>query len=193
TWLSGDHNVEQHIHSLDKMAWAMQDKYPVRAYGVGGRQARIDPAYGHIFDHHAVVYEWENGVKCFSFCRQQKDVKFTDVNDYVIGTQGVADIQKHAIKGKNPWSKARDRKDNMYQNEHDELFAAIRASKPINNGEYMCNSTLMAILGRMATYTGEAITWEQALNSKEDLTPAKYEWGNLPVPPVARPGETKFS
>jgi hypothetical protein len=80
----------------------------------------------------------------------------------------------------------------MYQNEHDELFASIRAGKPINNGDYMCKSTLMAILGRMATYTGQVITWEQALNSKEDLTPAKYEFGALAVPPVAMPGITKF-
>ncbi len=80
----------------------------------------------------------------------------------------------------------------MYQNEHNELIASIRSGKPINNGDYMTKSTLMAIMGRMATYTGQVITWEQAWNSTEDLTPPKYEFGPLPVPPVARPGVTKF-
>jgi hypothetical protein len=80
----------------------------------------------------------------------------------------------------------------MYQNEHDELFASIRAGKPINDGERMTTSTMMSILGRMVTYTGQEITWEQAMNSKEDLSPAKYEFGPLAVAPVARPGVTKF-
>jgi hypothetical protein len=80
----------------------------------------------------------------------------------------------------------------MYQTEHDELFASIRAGKPINNGEYMSLSTLLAIMGRMAAYTGQLITWEQALESQEDLTPAKYEWGPIATPAIAMPGQTKF-
>jgi hypothetical protein len=80
----------------------------------------------------------------------------------------------------------------MYQNEHDDFFASIRAGNPINNGNYMAKSTMMAIMGRMAAYTGQQITWEQAMNSKEDLTPAKYEWGPLPMPQVAMPGQTAF-
>ncbi|MCS6853089.1 MAG: Gfo/Idh/MocA family oxidoreductase [Gemmataceae bacterium] len=193
TWLSGDFNVEQHVHSLDKMAWAMQDQYPVKAVGVGGRQVRTDPRYGHIFDHHAVVYEYANGVKCFSCCRQQNGCAI-DVSDHVMGTRGVCEVMKHKISGERPWQypAAKSRGDNMYQNEQNELFASIRSNKPINNGEWMAKSTLMAIMGRMATYTGQVITWEMALNSKEDLTPPKYEFGPLPVPPVAMPGITKF-
>jgi len=191
TWLSGDHNVEQHIHSLDKMAWAMKDKPPAKAVGLGGRQARTGPEYGHIFDHHAVVYEWDNGVKLFAYCRQQNGTA-TDVNDYVYGTLGHADVMAHKIFGKEPWRHVKDARDDMYQNEHDELFASIRAGKPINNGDYMCQSTLMAIMGRMATYTGQVITWNMAVNSEEDLTPAKYEFGDLPVAPVAIPGKTKY-
>ena len=80
----------------------------------------------------------------------------------------------------------------MYQNEHNELIASIRAGKPINNGDYMCKSTLMAIMGRMATYTGQEIHWDKALNSKQDLSPAKYEFGDMAVPEVAKPGVTKF-
>jgi predicted dehydrogenase len=191
TWLSGDHIVEQHVHSLDKMAWAMHDEPPVRAYGLGGRQSRTGLEYGQIFDHHACVFEYKNGVKLFSYCRQQDGCP-VDVNDYIMGTKGTCDVQHHAIKGEHAWRHEASEKDDMYQNEHNELFASIRAGKPINNGDYMTKSTMMAILGRMATYTGQIITWEKAMHSKEDLTPAKYEFGPLPVPPVAQPGKTKF-
>ena len=194
TWLSGDHNVEQHIHSLDKMAWAMNDEHPVKASGIGGRQVRTAPEYGHIFDHHSVVYEYANGVKLFSSCRQQ-DGCAKDVSDYVFGTEGTCDVMRHMIRGQRPWRYRDDRgakNSDMYQNEHNELIASIRSGKPINNGDYMTKSTLMAIMGRMATYTGQVITWEQAWNSTEDLAPPKYEFGPSPVPPVARPGVTKF-
>jgi myo-inositol 2-dehydrogenase/D-chiro-inositol 1-dehydrogenase len=195
TWLSGDHNVEQHIHSLDKMAWAMHDEPPVKASGMGGRQVRTGPEYGHIFDHHSVVYEYANGVKVFSACRQQ-DGCANDVTDHIFGTRGTCDVMRYAIKGQTPWryNRAKSRReDNMYQNEHNELIASIRSGKPINNGDYMTKSTLMAIMGRMATYTGKVITWEMALHSKEDLRPPKYEFGPLPTPPVAMPGVTKFA
>jgi predicted dehydrogenase len=195
TWLSGDFNVEQHIHSLDKMAWAMRDQYPVRATALGGRQVRTSAVFGNIFDHHATVYEYANGVKCFSYCRQQAG-SAVDVSDHIMGTLGKCDVQRHQISGRASWRAPRARNgdiDDMYQNEHNELFAAIRAGRPINNGEYMAKSTLMAIMGRMASYTGQTLTWEQVLNSRQDLTPARYEWGQLPVPPVARPGITEFS
>jgi predicted dehydrogenase len=191
TWLSGDHNVEQHVHSLDKMAWAMGDKYPVRAVGMGGRQVRTD--IGNIFDHHAVVYEFENGVKCHSYCRQQPGCA-NDVSDFIIGTTGTADVQRHRLYNLQRAETWRFRGDagNMYQVEHDEMFASIRNGRPINNGDYMTKSTLMGIMGRMATYTGKVVTWQEALNSREDLTPPSYEWGPLPVGPVARPGVTQL-
>jgi predicted dehydrogenase len=202
TWLSGDHNVEQHIHSLDKMAWVLGDQYPHKAVGLGGRQVRTGPEYGNIFDHHSVVYQYGGGLKLFSNCRQQ-DGCAQDVSDQVTGTKGICriDAQRSRFsivpfgKGQKRWSyrPARGSKDRgMYQNEHDELIASIRSGKPINNGEYMAKSTLLAIMGRMATYTGQEITWEKALHSKEDLTPAKMEMGPLPVPSVAKPGVTPF-
>ncbi len=193
TWLSGDHIVEQHIHSLDKMAWAMKDEPPVKASGMGGRQVRTGPEFGNIFDHHAVVFEYKSGVKLFSYCRQLSRCA-NEVSDFIIGTTGTCDVMHHAITGARPWryKAPPGLKDDMYQNEHDAMYAALRAGKPINNGDYMTKSTLMAILGRMATYTGQVITWEMALNSKENLTPSHYEFGPLPVPPVALPGVTKF-
>jgi myo-inositol 2-dehydrogenase/D-chiro-inositol 1-dehydrogenase len=194
TWLSGDYNVEQHVHSLDKMAWAMRDQYPVKCFGLGGRQVRTGPEFGHIFDHMACVYEYANGVKCYSFCRQQANCT-NEVKDYVMGTRGQADIMRHQITGPSAWQypAAQGRRDDMYQNEHNEFFASIRSGTPINNGDYMCKSTLMGVMGRMACYTGQLVTWDQALNSSEDLSPPRYEWGPIAVPPVARPGVTRLS
>lgn len=194
TWLSGDHNVEQHIHSLDKMAWAMKDQHPIKAVGLGGRQVRTGDDFGHIFDHHSVVYEYANGVKLFSNCRQQNNTS-GDVSDHIFGTKGVCDVFKHVVKGEKPWKWAgmKGVKDpGMYQNEHNELIASIKEGKPINNGEYMSHSTLLAIMGRMATYTGQSITWDKAMNSQEVLMPEKVEFGAKEMPAVAKPGVTKF-
>jgi len=193
TWLSGDFNVEQHVHSLDKMAWAMRDVYPVRCYGLGGRQVRTGPEFGHIFDHMSVVYEWENGVRCYANCRQQPRC-FNEVNDFIMGTKGKVNVMQHIITGENAWRFAGARGPDMYQQEHNELFAGIRRGEPINNGEYMCKSSLMGIMGRMACYTGQQITWDQALNSQQNLFPADLTMeSQLPVPEVAKPGETRFS
>ncbi|MFO0927463.1 MAG: Gfo/Idh/MocA family oxidoreductase [Gemmataceae bacterium] len=195
TWLSGDHIVEQACHSIDKMAWAMKDVPPAKAFGTGGRQSRTGPEFGHIFDHHAVVYEWASGVKMFHHCRQQAGCA-NNVTDFVYGTLGTAEVMAHRIKGKNAWihrKKKNDRAEDMYQNEHDELFASIRNGKPINDGERMAQSTLMAIMGRMATYTGQEITWEMALNSKENLSPPKYDFGPLPVPRSPAPASPSLA
>jgi predicted dehydrogenase len=195
TWLSGDFNVEQHVHYLDACTWIMKDEYPVRAIGLGGRQVRTGPEYGHIYDHFSVVYEYAHGVKLFANCRQMTGCK-NDISAHVLGTKGQAQLadRKHglAIKAASEWHYDGP-ENNMYQTEHAVLFKSIRAGKPVNNGEYMAKSTLLAILGRMATYTGQTITWEMALNSKEDLSPPKYAWDvRLPVPPVAMPGQTRF-
>jgi predicted dehydrogenase len=195
TWLSGDHITEQHIHSLDKIAWAMGDEYPVKATSSGGRAVRTDPMYGNIYDHFSTVYEWASGVRCFSSCRQWNGAA-SDVSDFVYGTRGVAALQSHRITGHDgsSWRRERtDEPDDMYQNEHDALFASIRSGQPIHDGDYMCKSTLMAIMGRMSAYTGQTVTWEQALSSTEDLSPAAYEWTDLEVRPVATPGVTRFT
>jgi predicted dehydrogenase len=194
TYLSGDHITEQHIHSLDKMGWAMKDQTPIRASGTGGRQTRLDPIYGHIYDHFAVEYEYENGVRAFSRCRQQDGCQ-NDVTDHIYGTKGFMDVMGHKqydYAGNLVW-RFKGNGGNMYQIEHDEMFAALRAGKTINNGDYMAKSTLMAVMGRMAAYTGKTITWQQALNSKEDLTPASYDFGPMDMPKVPMPGITPFA
>jgi predicted dehydrogenase len=195
TWLSGDFNVEQHVHFLDICAWVMKDEYPVRAVGMGGRQVFTGPEYGNIYDHFSVVYEYAGGAKLFSICRQHPRCK-SDMSAHVAGTKGRAELSERkkglAIKANGDWHYSGPAND-MYQTEHDLLFAAIRAGKPINNGEYMAKSSLLAIMGRMAAYTGQQITWEMALNSKEDLTPPSYDWkAPLREPAIAVPGVTKF-
>jgi len=199
SWLSGDHNVEQHVHSLDKMAWVLKDQYPVRAHGMGGRQVRTAPEYGNIFDHHAVTYEFADDVRCFSACRQQPNTR-NEVSDTIYGAGGVATLlgankrNSWVITGPDAWRFPRNgAENNMYQQEHDELFAGIRSGSPINDGPWMSKSTLMGIMGRMATYTGQEVTWDQALNSSEDLAPRAYAFGPNPVPAAAVPGVTKLA
>ncbi|HEY3963855.1 MAG TPA: Gfo/Idh/MocA family oxidoreductase [Planctomycetaceae bacterium] len=192
TWLSGDFNVEQHVHFLDVCAWLMRGEYPAHCVGSGGRQVRTGPECGHIYDHFSIAYEYASGARLISHCRQMPGC-YNDMSVQAIGTRGIADLseRRFAIRGESAW--VRPGKDsNFYQTEHDELFASIRKGTPINNGDYMAKSTLIAIMGRMAAYTGKKITWEMAMNSKEDLTPPRYDWASLPEPPVAIPGITQF-
>lgn len=196
TWLSGDHIAEQHVHSLDKIAWAF-DEYPTSAISTGGRIQRTDAKYGDIYDHFSTTFTYASGRVAYSCCRQWAGAA-GGVSDTVHGTLGTAEIQGHAIKfrekGKDAFRVRLERgvKDNMYQNEHDELFKALRTGKPIYNGDYMCNSTMMAVMARMSAYTGQRVTWEQAWNSKEDLVPATLDWGPAPEVSVKIPGRTKL-
>jgi predicted dehydrogenase len=197
TWLSGDFNVEQHVHFLDVCAWLMKEQYPAKAMGMGGRTVLSGKEYGNVYDHFSVVYEYPNGARLVSNTRQHPGTK-GDLSAHALGTKGRAQLTEKTnglmIRGdKGTW--VYDGPPNqMYQTEHDELFASIRTGKPINNGDYMAKSTLLAIMGRMAAYTGAEVTWEMALNSKEDLSPPRYDWEvKLDHPPVAVPGVTKFS
>jgi predicted dehydrogenase len=196
TWLSGDHIVEQACHSINKIAWALKDEMPIAATAVGGRQVRTAPEFGHVFDHFAVVYEYKDGVRAFHDCRQTEGC-FNDNTDFIVGTNGTAFVNSwgptQVIEGANPWHWEGPAPRDKYQTEHDELFDAIRKGKIMNEGEMLATSTMMAVLGRMAAYTGQRITWDQALHSKEALGPAKYEFGPLPTPAVALPGRTPFA
>jgi predicted dehydrogenase len=204
TWLSGDHNVEQHVHSLDKALWAMRDEPPARAWGLGGRQVRIDSRYGDIYDHHAVVYEYPNGVRVYSYCRQQNGC-WGAVTDNFFGTRARCNVlngfQVQSYDGKVVWRyKGPAAGSRMYVAEHEALFRAIRSGKPVNNGLYMARSTMLAIMGRMVDYTGKNLTWDEAINSKQDLSPKSYAWDAEPPTkpdslgryPIAMPGLTPF-
>ena len=203
TWLSGDFNVEQHVHSLDKAMWVMGDKPPKFAWGVGGRQLRADGVNGDIYDHHSVFYEWDNGTTAYAFCRQMAGC-LNDTTDVFTGTKGRATVlTKFQIEGANPWRYQAEKGEqpDMYVLEHQALFGAIRSGNTINNGLYMSYSTMLGILGRMTTYTGQKISWDDAINSTQVLAPSAYTWDAQPptLPdahgryPIATPGVTKFA
>lgn len=202
TWLSGDHVVEQAIHSIDRLSWAMNDELPVKCECVGGRAARSGPEHGNVFDHFGAVYEYKDGRRCFHTCRQIDGCP-SDNTDYIRATNGSA-----IVEGWKPIYETRDRTgavtwklkgdasgaDDMYQIEHNEFFASIRAGKPINDAVRGVNSTTLALMARMAAYTGQTITWDKATNSTESLVPESLSFdGPFPTPPVAIPGKTKFT
>lgn len=193
TWLSGDGLTEQGIHSVDKMAWAMKDVRPLKCTAVGGRVRPNNE--GNIYDHIEVNYEYANGVRGFVVHRQIPGC-YSETRDYIIGSKGNGTIggRRAAVEftGATEWKRGGAEKD-MYQVEHDELFASIRAGKPINDGVRMCTSTMMGIMGRMAAYTGQEISWEQAMESKEQLVPEIIDWNTpMPITPMAIPGKTRF-
>lgn len=206
-WLSGDHIIEQAIHSLDMLQWGMGDALPVSVTGAGGRQKRTDKKFGNVYDHFAVTFEYSNGAKAYFSCRQQNSTSPSYGVDFV-GKEGecIVDCRTgvHEIKGAHPWvykdetqftdenayKKAKSR--GMYQQEHDELFASIRNNNPINDGEWMTRSNLVALAGRMAAYTGQTISCEQALCSIDTLFPDSISWDTKYDLPIAIPGLTPF-
>jgi len=199
-WISGDHIVEQAVHSIDRLSWALQDRVPQRVICLGGRAARTGPESGNAFDHFAATYEYEGGMRAHHTCRQIDGCP-SDNTDYIDGTKGrmvvngwTPTYEVRDFSGKATWKGAgtSDEASEMYQNEHDALFKSIREGKPINDCARGAQSTLMAIMARMSAYTGQTVTWDQALKSKENLLPAKLEFGAMETPAVAVPGKTKF-
>jgi len=193
--LSGDHIVEQAVHAIDWITWALGGATPTRCTAVGGRMTRPDtPETGNVYDNFAVTYEFEDGSRGFHMCRHWPNTP-ADNTGYVIGESGTLRLEpwtgRHVINGDNPWQCTLPRND-MYQREHDELFAAIRSGNRFDDGRQMAHTTLMAIMGRMAAYTGQVVTWDQALNSKENLNPDPWTWGDRPAPELAVPGRTKL-
>ena len=186
-WLSGDQPCEQHIHNLDVLNWVLQSP-PVSAVGVGGRQVRIAPEFGNVFDHFSVDYEYPNGVHVLSMCKQQ-DNTAENVSEAVVGSKGHSDPASW-IDGANPW-KFESEAPNPYVVEHADMIASIRKGEPINEARQVAESTLTAILGREACYTGKLITWDEIMASTLDLSPAQYEFGPHAFRPVAMPGQSK--
>lgn len=196
-WLCGDHIVEQHIHNLDVINW-LKGAYPVACNGMGGREVRKGKEYGETFDHHAVEFEYADGSRMFSQCRHIVGC-WNSVSEHVHGSKGTANVAGQIdVKDGEPWRYRGKHKD-AYQVEHDDLFASIRAGNPLNEGEIGALSTMTAIFGRMATYSGKALRWDECLNSKVDIMPKEFAWDATPpsVPdqngfyPIPVPGVTK--
>lgn len=197
TWLSGDGLVEQAIHSIDKVFWAMGDQMPVAIYGLGGRQ-RPNHA-GNIYDHFNIVYEFPGGVRCHVDWNQFGPGTFKDNRDYLYGSEGVAqfDISGAQIHGRQSWKWHKPREPrNMYQTEHNEFFANIRKGKRHADEEWVARSTMLGIAARMAAYTGRKLTYDEAFNSGEKLVPDNLSWNgtaaNHPIPVPAGQGASRY-
>ncbi|AQT68913.1 putative oxidoreductase YcjS [Anaerohalosphaera lusitana] len=190
TWLSGDFICEMHIHELDIVNWAMGGP-PVKCMAMGGREARTDELYGNIFDHFSVEYEYENGVRIF-YAGSQIDGATVRTNERIVGTKGIAytDWARSYIEGENPFKYDGPNPDPCIS-QHNLQFQAMRNGEKLNQGVRVAHSTLTAIMGRMSAYTGKELSWKWVLNaSKLDLSPDKYEFGDMPKPEIAVPGET---
>lgn len=189
-WLSGDHIVEQFVHNIDVMNWVMGSP-PSRCIGMGGRQSRIAPEYGHIYDHFAIEYVYPNGARVTALCRQMGGCA-NRVTNQVIGSEGQARLEGFEtfwVRGKETWRWQGSV--NPYVQEHANLIASVRAGKPINEGVQVAESTLTAIMGRMAAYTGQEVTWDFVLKeSKLNLVRNVTAFGEMPVDEVAIPGKT---
>jgi myo-inositol 2-dehydrogenase / D-chiro-inositol 1-dehydrogenase len=191
TWLCGDHIVEQHVHNLDVVNWAMK-AHPVRAVGTGGRQVRTGPEWGHIYDHFAVDFEYENGVHMFSMCRQQQGTAGS-VSEALVGSKGTCQVNDYKITGPNAFDQgALKRKElSPYQQEHADFIASIRKGEPISELKFTTEATSTAIMGREAAYTGRVVTFDDIVNSTTVLAPPSLDLSaTLPTPPVPMPGGT---
>jgi predicted dehydrogenase len=201
-WLCGDHINEQHIHNLDVINWA-KNAYPVSAQGMGGREVRVGKDYGEIFDHHFVEFHYADGTILNSQCRHQKNT-MSKVDEMLIGTKGKVFCDAANIidnKGKVLYQFDKTKENQPYQNEHDELFAAIaKGDYKFWDAERGAKSTMTSILGRMATYSGQLIQWDQAINSGISVMPSTFSFDAMPpVKPdengmyaAAIPGVTKY-
>jgi predicted dehydrogenase len=198
-WLSGDDVPQSLVHNLDRTSWVLHDTAPVKCHGLGGRSSMTAPIYGDVFDHHSVIYEFENGVRVYAFCRTTEGC-YNDASSIVLGSKGTASILHCRITGENAWEWKGGC--NPYQIEHDVLFKAIRSGEPVNNGDYMARSTMIGIMGQISCYTGEEITWERANDSDFFFAPRPedcrdgMEPPTVPGPdgsyPVPKPGYTRL-
>ena len=181
--------VEQGCHNVDRIGWLFNDANPVAAFGSGGR---VRPNYeGNIYDHFSITYEYPNDVK--AHCEWRQFVKsYNTVGDTIIGTKGIAKFApgKASITGENPWTYRKPRTPkSMYDIEHEEFFAAIRSGDRKDDAEWIGHSTLMAILGRTACYSGKRITWDDMWNAGQKLVPDNIDMtAELAIRPMRIPG-----
>jgi len=180
-WLSGDDVVQSLVHNLDRASWVLGNKAPVKCHGLGGRSSMTDPIYGDVFDHHAVVYECDNGVPIYAFCRTTTGC-YNSSSSIVHGSKGKASILRCQIWGQTNWRW--QGRSNPYQVEHDVLFGAIRSGKPVNHGDYMVRSTKITVMGQISCYTGKEVTWEQINKSDFYYPPRPEDCRDDMEPPV---------
>ena len=198
-WLSGDDVPQSLVHNMDRASWVLGNAVPVKCHGLAGRSTMTEPIYGDVFDHHSVVYEFENGVRAYALCRTTTGC-YDEDSSLIFGTKGKASIKACRIWGETNWRSTQQC--DPYQIEHDKLFAAIRSGNPINCGHYMARSTMITVMGQLSCYTGKEISWDQ-INQSDFYYPPKPEEcrdgmepptkpdasGSYPVP---QPGRTQY-
>jgi predicted dehydrogenase len=196
-WLSGDDVPQSLVHNLDRSSWVLGNKAPAKCHGLAGRSTMVEPIYGDVFDHHSVVYEFDNGVRVYALTRTTTGC-YDENSSLIFGTKGKASLTACRIWGATSWRW--QGQCNPYQVEHDRLFAGIRSGNPVNCGDYMASSTMITVMGQISCYTGKEVTWEQ-INQSDFFYPPKPEdcrddmepptkpepTGSYPVP---RPGRT---
>jgi predicted dehydrogenase len=186
-WLCGGDVPQTLIHNLDRSRWAMREQSPVRAYGMGGRSTLHGEIYGDVFDHHAVVYEFSNGVRIYAYCRTI-DNCYNENSSVILGTKGQCDLLNLRITGENAWQHPSEKsKGRAYVDEHVALLKSIRADKPLNNGSYMVDSTLTTLMGQFSCASGREVTWDQMVASDFYYAP-KPEDCSLTTEPPVKPG-----
>jgi len=191
TWLSGDHYVEQHVHNLDIMNWVL-GAHPVKAVsGLGGRQVRTGKDHGHIYDHFAVEFEYPGGIPMFSQARQINGCKWF-IGHEVIGILGKSNCEDRIESKDGKIWRYREKHPSAHQLEHEDLIVSIRDGNPINEAQALAESTMTAIIGREAAYSGQEIEWDTAMQSTKRLGPKEYEFGPYATPPVPMPGKYRF-
>lgn len=205
-WLCGDHITEQHVHNIDVINWFFSNNSetggnPTKAQGMGGREVRVGPDTGEIFDHHYVEFRYDGDKVANSQCRHQQNC-MNKVEEEIHGTDGIlytsggkAQIVDH--NGKEKWNYRNRKAANPYQVEHDVLHQHIRENKPINNAHYAAKSSFTSVLGRLATYSGKDVTWDEAVKSNFSIMPEEFSFDAAPIPkpdkdglyPTAKPGQ----
>jgi len=186
-WLSGDDVPQTLIHNLDRSSWALGERAPLRAYGMGGRSTLRGEIYGNVFDHHAVVYEFPGGVRVYAYCRTIPNC-YDENSSLIMGAKGRCDLLKLRIEGETNWQHPGSQsKSSAYDLEHVALFTSIRAGKPLNNGSYMVRSTLITLMGQFSCYTGKQVTWDE-INASRFYYPPKPEECHADTEPPVKPG-----
>jgi len=200
TWLSGDDVPQSLVHNVDRSFWVLKEQPPLKCHGLGGRSSSFDEIYGDVFDHHSVIYHYQNGVRLYAFCRTEVGC-YNECDSIVMGSKGICHLTSCRIEGENPWQ-FKGKHENPYDLEHKALFESIRSGKPINSGYHMAHSTLATVMGQISCYTGKEVTWKQALESDFHYPPKPAECtfdmdppvklGPDKIYPVRVPGVTKL-
>ncbi len=185
-WLSGDDVPQSLVHNLDRATWALHEQTPVKAHGLGGRSASFGEVYGNVFDHHSVVYEYADGVRVYAFCRTENGC-YNNSESVILGSKGRCNVSQCTIEahGQPTW-KYHGPHGDPYDLEHKALFSAVRSGNPVNAGDYMARSTLVAVMGQLACYSGKELTWEQVSKSDFVFTP-RVEDVRLDMEPPVKP------